>query len=495
MKILLVYCNAMLENALPIGISQLSSCLKQAGYEAELFDTTFYRYSEKSDTEKRMEALQFPSCSLNYRNGNMEEDFNAKIIEFQPDVIGLSVVEPTFLLGMRLLRSAEQIIKANRIPVVLGGVHAILAPETINGFELIDYICISEGEEAFIELCGKVEKGEDVSQVRGFWKKSQNSWIKNPRAALTDINNLPIMDFTIFGESYLKKPMMGSIYRTISIETTRGCPYHCSYCGDHSLRRIFKDEGPWYRQKTTKRIEEELGAYVKKYLPEFVYVMSESFLSGPLNRVREFTEMYGRLALPFWFNTRPEDITEEKIKLVKDAGCKRISIGLEHGNEEFRKQYLRRNYSNEKFKKACDIIRGADISFSVNVMIGFPYETREMIFDSIRLLRDIKPDGVSTHIFSPYHGTEMRDNCVKAGMIEPGMIAEDFFQDYCLNNPTISKDEILGLFRTIPLYIEFGEKEYPRIKKAEDLDLRGNTAFGLLRNEYYQLKGWKNLSV
>ena len=495
MRILLVYCNSMLENALPIGLSQLSACLKQAGFEVDLFDTTFYRYGEKSDTEKRIEALQFQPCPLNYRSGNMEEDFNDKIKNFQPDLIGFSVVEPTFFLGMRLLKSAAKIIKKNRIPVAVGGVHAILAPETANGFELIDYICISEGEAAFVELCKTLENGGDASQVRGFWKRSNRGWIRNPRASLTDINNLPIMDFMIFGESYLSKPMMGKLYRTISIETTRGCPYHCSYCGDHSLRTIFKEEGQWYRQKTIKRVEEELKSYVETYSPDFVYIMSESFLSGPLNRIREFTEMYGRFLLPFWFNTRPEDITEEKIKLIKDAGCKRISIGLEHGNEDFRKKYLHRNYTNEKFIRACNIIRASDISFSVNVIIGFPYETREMILDSVKVLRVVKPDGVSTHIYSPYHGTEMRDTCVKANMIEPDMIAEDFFQDYCLNNPTISKEEILGLFRTIPLYIELSEKEYARIKIAEDFGHEGNNAFAALKNEYYELKGWQNKSA
>ena len=59
MKVLLVYCNSMLENALPIGLSQLSSCLKQAGINVELFDTTFYRYGPKSDTEIASKHFSF----------------------------------------------------------------------------------------------------------------------------------------------------------------------------------------------------------------------------------------------------------------------------------------------------------------------------------------------------------------------------------------------------------------------------------------------------
>lgn len=491
MKILLVYCNSMLENALPIGLSQLSACLKEAGMTVELFDTTFYRYAPKSDMENRIEALQFPPCPLNFREGSMPDDFRAAIEKFDPDLIGLSVVEPTFLLGMRLLDSVRDIIKKNKIRVALGGVHAILAPETATKYELIDYICISEGERSFVELCRKIEKGEPAEHCTGFWVRKGEGWTKNPRAPLVDINALPILDFKLYPQSYLNKPMMGSMYRTVSIEITRGCPYTCSYCGDRALRNLFKEAGSWYRQKKKEKIAEELKQYVTIYDPEFVYIMSESFLSGSAKRVREFADIYRPFSIPFWFNTRPEDITEEKVAIVKEIGCRRVSIGLEHGNEKFRKEFLKRPYPDETFRRACRILKAAGISYSVNVIIGFPYETRDMIFDAIRILKDIKPDGVSTHIYNPYHGSEMRRVCEKEGMIDPELIAEDFFQDYLLRNPTISREAILGLFRTIPLYIEMDEREYLRIGKAEKFTEEGDRVFRGLRKEFYALKGWK----
>lgn len=493
MKVLLVYCNSMLENALPVGLSGLSACLKQAGITVDLFETTFYRYGPKSGMENRIEALQFPPCPLNFNTRNMEEDFKAAIEKFQPDLIGLSLVEPTFILGMRLLENIRGIIKKNKIKVAVGGVHTILAPETALKYDLIDYICISEGDFAFVELCNKISKGEPTEHTVGFWVKSGSEWIKNLKSPLVDINNLPIMDFTIFPESFLNKPMMGRLYRTISIETTRGCPYRCSYCGDQSLKNLYKEIGLWYRQKRITRVEEELKEYIKTYTPEFVYIMSESFLSGRLDRVKEFTDMYKPYSLPFWFCTRPEDITEEKVKLVKEVGCKRISIGLEHGNEEFRKKVLHRNYSNIDFLRACSILKSHDVSFSVNIIIGFPYETRDMIFDSIRLLRKVKPDGISSHIYNPYKGSEMRSFCEKEGIISPDLIAEDLFQmDYVLNNPTISKTDILGLFRTIPLYIEMDNEKYSQIEKAEKLDMDGDKVFKTLKDEFYALKGWKH---
>jgi len=493
MRILLVYCNAMLENALPIGISQISACLKQNNHRVELFDTTFYHYDEKSDTEVRIDALQFAPCPIVYNNCDMEEDFIAKIKSYRPALIGFSLVEPTYHLAHKLVDIVRSIDEFKDIKVCLGGVHAILAPETLVSWNA-DYICIGEGENSFPELCKKIENGKSVTDQLGFYIREDEIWHKNKKYSMTNISSVPLLDFSIFDSSYLNKPMMGNVYKTISIETTRGCPYKCTYCGDNSLRLLYKEEGSWFRQKSLEQIDEELHEYIKCYDPEFVYIISDAFMAGSVTKIKNFVDMYRKYSIPFWFNTRPEDISDEKIKLVKDVGCMRVSIGLEHGNEEFRRQHLRRNYSNKKFLDACSILRGNNLSFSTNIIIGLPFETRELVFDSIKILREGKPDSVSTHIYSPYHGSEMRDVAIREGMIASDLIAGDFFQTgYLLNNPTMSEKELLGLFKTIPLYVELPEDRWGEIVIAENDTDEGILAFESLRKEFSTLKGWKDL--
>jgi len=492
MKILMVYCNSTLENALPINISQLTACLKKAGFEVDLFDTTFYKWGLTSSQENRIDSLQIRPFPLDqFNKGDVYGDFIQKINDFKPDLIGSSVIEPTFLFAMRLLKSAIDIIKANKIKVALGGVHAIIAPQTILKYNFIDYICISEGELAFVELCRRLRDGENVLDLEGFWIRKGDGWVQNPKADLVDINTLPPLDFSLFSENFLRKPITGKMYNTITIETTRGCPYRCTYCSEPILRDIFKDKGSWYREKSLNRVFEDLDMLVKIYKAEYLYIISDSFTTVRKERLVEFCERYKSYRLPFWFNTRPEDINEEKAKLVKEAGCHRISIGLEHGNEEFRKEYLRRFGGNEAIARAGDILRDYGLSFSVNIIIGYPGETRAMVFDTIEMVRTLKPDGVSTCIFNPYHGTELRDISIKRGYIEKDLISEDFFQtEYLLRNNTLSKEEVLGLFRTIPLYIEFPKTSYRHIEAAERLDNEGNKVFEGLKKEFYQLKGW-----
>ncbi|MBI4567871.1 MAG: hypothetical protein HY719_05680, partial [Planctomycetes bacterium] len=101
MRILLVYCNAPQENALPMGLSQLITCLRAAGHDVRLFHSTFYDHGFKSAMETRMEALQFQPCPVVYEPTDMDADFRARLESFQPQLVGFSVVEPTFYVLRR----------------------------------------------------------------------------------------------------------------------------------------------------------------------------------------------------------------------------------------------------------------------------------------------------------------------------------------------------------------------------------------------------------
>jgi radical SAM superfamily enzyme YgiQ (UPF0313 family) len=461
--------------------------LKEAGFEVKLFDTTFYKWTERSATENRIEYLQIRPYSsdkydLEFKSTDMLEDFRKVVEEFDPLLIGASVVEPTYRLGLKLLNHVSDL----KIPTIMGGVHVIFAPEMVINEDCVDMICIGEGEKSFVDLCKKIAAGEDHTAIPNIWVKKDGNIIKNPNGPLIDINKLPYLDFSIYEKERLYRPMTGKIYKTVIVEVSRGCPYMCSYCGDHALAMNFKEQGKWYREKDIERVIDEIKYYVEKYDAEYLYIMSESFLAMRTERFDKFVELYKDIKLPFWFNTRPENITREKVKKLEEINCHRISLGIEHGNEEFRRGTLHRYVSNERIIEACKILEESSITYSVNNIIGFPGETRELIFDTINLNKQIVADGISTHIFTPYHGTELRELSEQKGYIEKDLIAEDFFIGSVMNMPQLPNEEIIGLMRTIPLYIKFPKSDWDKIELAEKFDEEGNKVFEELKEIYWE---------
>jgi len=481
-KVLLVQVNSMMENLIPVNLSLLSACLKEKCFEVGLFDTTWYRTSDLAADEKRVEDLQIRPFNLKeygigFKDNDVYEDFRKKVIEFKPILVALSLVEPTFYLGIRLLKK----IKDLGVPNIIGGVHAIMDPEGVISFEDVDMVCTGEGERLICRLCEHMQEKKDLNGIEGLWFKKDGKVIKNKMPSeLVSLDELPFLDFSIFDKERFYRPMAGKIYKMIPVEMSRGCCYNCAFCCDEALNRAFSGIGKWYRQKSVERIFEEIDFYVKNYQAQYLYFISETFLAMDIKKFRAFAERYKKIKLPFWFNTRPETITEEKIKLLEEIGCNRISIGIEQGNEEFRRKALNRKYTNECVVKAVGIVSKSNIALSLNNIIGFPGENRDLIFDTIKLIRKLslrRFDSVSCFLFAPYKGTLLRRVCVEKGYIGRETNVTDHSLDYILDNPLISKKELLGILRTFTSYCRLPKEHFSLIRKAEEFTKEGNLSF------------------
>ncbi len=486
-KVLLVYPNMQMVNLLPSNISILSACLKKAGCVVDLFDTTFYKTEEESVDDKRVEYLQlrpfdYSHFGIRYKETDVYEDFVSTVEKFKPDLIAVTIVEDTYTLATNLLDSVSHL----NIPVIAGGVYAILAPDMVINNENIDMICYGEGEEALPELCGCMASGESYDQIKNIWVKRGGRVIKNPMRPLANLNDIPYNDFSLFEESRFFRPMQGKIFRMIPIEIDRGCPYHCTFCAAPSLRELYMKNasGKYYRIKTVARIIEELVHQVKTYKAEYIFFNSETFLIMSDEKFRTFAEEYiESVNLPFWCQSRIETISEFKIALLEKMGCDRISVGIEQGNEEFRKTVLKKKFTNQEVINAFKILKNHRIPITVNNMLGFPGETRELIFDTIRLNRMINIDSTNCFAFKPYHGTHLRDVAIRDGYLkDTGNIHSILKSSFDM--PQLSKEEIEGLLRTFPMYIKMAENRFPEIRIAEKDTLEGNTMYARLAEEY-----------
>ncbi|MFC1951671.1 B12-binding domain-containing radical SAM protein [Chloroflexota bacterium] len=489
-RVLFIYPNLMMSNLLPINISTLYPCLKSKGFQVELFDTTFYRTEEISFDEKKVKLLQVREFNLeekgvSYVEGDIYKDLIRKVKTYKPDLIAVTIVEDTYPLALLLLNS----IKEFDIPVIAGGVFVTFSPEEVVNQEYFDMICIGEGEEALVELCEKMYEVGDYTTVQNLWVKKDGKIIKNTLRKLIDINKLPYIDYDIFDRRRLYRPMQGKIYTMIHVELDRGCPYECTYCEAPQLRKLFKGHacGSYYRRKTISRIIEELKHLVKKYNADYIDFNAESFLVRPAKELEEFAERYKEeIGLPFWCQSRPETVTEEKIKILKEMNCKNLQFGIEQGNEEFRARILKRRYTNKQMIEAFKIVEKYGIQYTVNNIIGFPDETRELIFDTINVNRQINPATMNCYIFTPYKGIELYNYCVEKGYMDKDTKVHQLLDGTELKMGTITYQELKGLQRTFPLYAKMPKEDWDKIRIAEKFDEEGNRMFEELRKIYYE---------
>ncbi len=487
MKILFIYPNTMMSTLVPVHLSLLSACLKDKGFIVDLFDTTFYRTEDVSFEKKRVELLHlkpfdYADKGIYFKETDLYEDLREKIADFQPDLIGITIVEDTWELAKSLLEK----IKDFHIPVVAGGVYVTFSPEEVIAHEAVEMVCLGEGEETLVELCQKMSNKDDYSTVRNLWVKRDGKIVKNPLRPLTDINKLPYIDYDIFGRQRIARPMFGKIYTMIHVEMDRGCPYDCTYCEGSHLRKFFQEHGcgVYYRRKNIPRLIAEMEYLVKKYQPDYINFDSETFLAKPVEDLRILACEYKKIGLPFWCQTRPETITEEKMKILKEMGCNSLSFGLEQGNEDFRKKVLHRYGSNQQIIEGARLAERYQIPYSVNNIIGFPDETRDLIFDTIELNRQLNPRTINCFLFVPYKGTTLYQYCLEKGYLEKGAQVHNLTDSVRLKMSSISYEELKGLQRALPLYVRFPKSEWPKIKRAEKFDNEGSRLFEEYKKTY-----------
>jgi len=484
-KILMIESGSEMEMGIPPNIATLVSSVKNSGFEINIFSTNEFRIFDKTGDDSRIGSLQVPPTSFNemdirYKDTDVIDDFILKVEEFRPDIIGLSTTEANYKIGLSLLKS---IVKKD-IFIIVGGAFAILSPETIIKEDCIDAVCVGEGEVPLVELCQSIQNQSINYDISNIWFKKDGKIIRNKYSSLSDINLTPFQDWSewdIPPRSF--KPMAGKIRSTAIVELTRGCPFRCNYCANHFLNEKFIHN---YREKSIDRFIDEVEYLKKKYNVNFIYIADETILTTSEKRFLEFINQYKKVHLPFWCETRPEFITYEKIKMLKDVGMESINVGLESGNEDFRKNILNRYVSNDNIIRGISEAIKADMRVGVNVIIGFPHENRDLIFETINLIREIKPTSTMVHLFQPYVRTPLREECIKIGIIDKDYICGDYRMD-AIGTKELSKQEILGLHRTFNLYVDLPKDRWEEIKKAENLNDRGDIVFRKLAKEY-QLK-------
>lgn len=322
------------------------------------------------------------------------------IADFNPDVLGIGSMTASYVSAVTVSRIAKQ-INPNMI-VVLGGKHPSALPEDTLRNRSVDFVVIGEGEETFKELLLNLKRPEIVPGIA--YRNSEGKVLMTPsRAYINDINTLP---FPVFESSINRYPFeqeQAPKSFAWGMISARGCPFQCIYCASDKT----------IRYRSPENVAEEIMTVKGKYGINYFDFEDDSF---SLNRSRTISLCnYLRNQNVKWTCiTRVDLIDESLVSVMKESGCISVSIGIETGSPKSL-EIIEKKISYEKILDAIQIFRKYGILCRGYFMIGFPWEDREDMEQTLALIRRLPIDSLQLNIATPLPGTQLLQSLVDAG--------------------------------------------------------------------------------
>lgn len=384
----------------PIGICYISSYLRKYGYNTKVID-------QIEETRK---------------------DIINEIRSFKPHIVGISTMTYNYPNGLLLSQEIKKI--DDQIIIFFGGVHASLSLEIIKE-DSIDFIIIGEGELTTLELVKALElKRADFENIKGICFYRDGNIIKtHPRERITNLNQLPFPDRSNLPiDKYVGKGLRYLFRRRIgTIHTARGCLGNCTFCTTPILYK-----GGWI-SRDANNIVDEIEELVKVYKIKTLFFADEDFLKD-VKRVNEICdELVKRKLVVAWFCfSKITDIEIQLLKKMRRAGCFNIMIGIEAMHNESLKKIAKRITVGEIIS-SLKIAYKSGIIVSGTYMLGYPWETHEMMMEGIEGLKKLPLHYIYLNFITPFPGTPFYRECLRNDNI-----TEYDFKYYDCHNPIVA---------------------------------------------------------
>lgn len=380
-----------------LALEYLSALVKRDGHQTALFfePALFHNFFYNSNF-------------LHDRFFNFRGRLLDGLAAWKPEVIAFSVISDNYRWTLEMAREARRRTGAK---IIFGGVHPTSAPDRTLAEGTPDFIVVGEAEEAFPELINTLAAGGDPSKVANAGGRSGGkAWLNPPRPLLKDLDSLPFPDKDLF---YDECPLL--VKKSYMMTASRGCSAACSYCWNSMIRTVYP-EG-YFRRRSPENAIAELAWAKERYGIERVTFYDEVFTADKA-WLELFLRLYrDRIRLPFFCCVHPDNIDEPIVKLLEEAGCSAVNIGLQTANEDTRRRTLNRGGTNAAAARALDLLGRSGIYVYSNIMLGLPGETEKDVEDTLLFCARHKADLPAIYWLRYYPGTRIVETARQMGVL------------------------------------------------------------------------------
>ncbi len=321
----------------------------------------------------------------------------ADIYQRKPDVIGLSCYIWNIDMILQLVQELPKLLP--KVPIWLGGPEVSYdAPKLLEKYPMLTGIMIGEGEETFRELLGYYvnREREDLHQIPGLCLPNGFTM---PRE-LTDMSALP----------FLYEDLGAFENKIIYYESSRGCPFRCSYCLSSIDKKV--------RLRDFEMVQKELQFFLDNKVKQV------KFVDRTFNCNHEHAQKIWRYILEhdngvtnFHFEIAADLLNEEELAILRKMrpGLVQLEIGVQSTNPKTLGA-IHRVMNVEKLAQVVDFInQGRNVHQHLDLIAGLPYEDYESFGRSFDRVYAMKPEQLQLGFLKVLKGSEMCERAEEYG--------------------------------------------------------------------------------
>lgn len=383
----------------PLGLGYLASSLNRNGFICKI-------YNAEIPAEKLRESIDNKSLLINHYDyikalGDNQhivwKEIKQTLANFNPDIVGVSVMSPIYGSALKISQIVKEYSKDCK--VIWGGAHPTVEAGRVLLEKTVDFIIRGEGENTIVELCKSIASGrpKDFSDIKGLSYRVNGNILHNqPRELVKDLDILtfPARKLLLYGHLY-----PSSAFGTLI--TSRGCPFECGYCSAHHIW------GRDVRFRTTENVISELINIYDNYKTREFYFFDDNFTLNHGYASKLCNAIIKRkLDISWNCITRADLIDDGLLKIMKEAGCSHIDIGIESASPRIL-ELINKKVTLGQIKQTSRLLKNNRMSWGAFFMMGFPQETENELKKTLQFMKELSPISIEFSLFTPYPGTKL----------------------------------------------------------------------------------------